>query len=72
MKIIMCYLVNAVDLLSWVDHKPTPGTGLHGERLTFPLKTFRQKYQNKRNNVTGSPNSRLSSVRELAVTPRQQ
>lgn len=30
------YLVDAVDLFSRVDHKPTSGAGLHGERLSSP------------------------------------
>lgn len=36
----LCYLVNTVDLLSRVDHKPTPSTGLHGECLSFSQETF--------------------------------
>ena len=33
------YLVDAVDLLRWVDHEPTPRTRLHVDNLAFSSHT---------------------------------
>lgn len=50
----MYYLVNTVDLLSWVDHKPTPGARLHGECFPFFSKSLGKTNKTIGQNEVGS------------------
>lgn len=57
----VCYLVDAVDLLGRVDHKPTSGAGLHGKRLSFPPKKISENYNVKGSQADGSQLSSADS-----------
>lgn len=60
------YLVDAVDLFGRVDHKPTSGAGLHGERLSSP-----PPKKSENDNVKGRQAGGSQFSRGIAVTPRQ-
>lgn len=47
--LFLCYLVDAVDLFGRVDHKTTPGTGLHDESVSLSPKNLQEKISEDRN-----------------------